>query len=160
MSRWLWRFFLAKKKLLGNAVAWWKVWAFNDELKPSKLQRVRRHFFAIWQRRWKPGIVIEDCELVCDGECHVQNSPQVTKADQLLPNGTYKLHPSNFNFINILALKSSRLYFPHLPTLMTASCPSKLEKKGVGHLQPCMCVDQQSNGLRFKFTSSTESLIS
>ena len=130
MSRWLWRFFLAKKKLLGNAVAWWKVWAFNDELKPSKLQRVRRHFFAIWQRRWKPGIVIEDCELVCDGECHVQNSPQVTKADQLLPNGTYKLHPSNFNFINILALKIFQIVLPTSSHSHDSILPVEARKEG------------------------------
>ena len=139
----------------------------STSFKQSKLQRVRRHFFAIWQRRWKPGIAIEDCELVCDAECHVQNSPQVNQGwSSRLANGTSKLHPSNFNFINIcnmlaLHLPDSRLYFPqYKPLSWQHLARRKLEKKGVGHLQPCMCVDQQSNGLRFKFTSSTESLIS
>ena len=132
-------------------------------IKQSKLQRVRRHFFAIWQRRWKPGIAIEDCELVCDAECPVQNSPQVTKAEAFSTAscicGTSKLHPSNFNCINGSALHLPDLYFLRSHHSHDSILPSKLEKKGVGHLQPCMCVDQQSNGLRFKFTSSTESLI-
>ena len=131
-------------------------------IKQSKLQRVRRHFFAIWQRRWKPGIAIEDCEPVCDAECPVQNSPQVTKAEAFQLHLAFVVLPSY-----ILPTSTASTGQPYIFQICTSHChhshdsilPSKLEKKGVGHLQPCMCVDQQSNGLRFKFTSSTESLI-